>query len=35
MDVLFVGIIVILYLLSWGLVKGCEALKDSEKGDKS
>ncbi|HUL43604.1 MAG TPA: potassium ABC transporter ATPase [Bacteroidota bacterium] len=35
MDALYIGITVVFFLLSWGLMKGCEVLGKDKRGEKS
>ena len=35
MDVLYIGIAVLFFALTWGLLKGCDRLSEGEEGKKS
>jgi hypothetical protein len=34
MDILYIGIVIALFLLTWGLLKACELLDDKKTGDR-
>jgi len=35
MDFLYIGIVVVFFLLTWGLAKGCEVLGEQKSSEKS
>ncbi|HEY6191576.1 MAG TPA: potassium ABC transporter ATPase [Bacteroidota bacterium] len=35
MDILYIGIVLVFFLLTWGLLKGCDLLGEEKSGDRS
>jgi len=35
MDIVYIGIVVVFFILTWGLMKGCELLGEERSGGKS
>ena len=35
MDIIYVGIVVVFFILTWGLMRLCDVLADQHTGDKS